>query len=107
MQVCAKLLPGTLHNVDNSAAVKNVILPESQWFQPDDAIVGKTLKDMFKNQKKYLGEAKQLAFRNKNEFSLEAMIEKLNFIVDENTSHLAIQQEVVLPKLDLPTLNKV
>lgn len=103
----AKLLPGTLHNVDNSAAVKNVILPESQWFQPDDAIVGKTLKDMFKNQKKYLGEAKQLAFRNKNEFSLEAMVEKLNFIVDENTSHLAVQQEVVLPKLDLPTLNKV
>ena len=101
------LLSGQLNPVHQSALVKNTILKEGQWFQPDDNAVGSALKNMFKNYKKFSVPAKQQAFRNKTEFSLDKMHERLLEIMDENTSSIPTQSELKLPSLDLPTLKKI
>jgi hypothetical protein len=96
------LLPGQLTEVHDTAVVPNMILKESQWFSVDHGAVGHYLKDVFENYKKYTDGAKRQAFKNKNEFSWEAMKNK----IDE----LFIQYIPDLPKkveLKLPTLKKI
>jgi glycosyltransferase involved in cell wall biosynthesis len=41
------LVGGTLNNVHPSAQVPNLILPDSQWFKPDDNQVGHALTDVY------------------------------------------------------------
>ena len=53
------LLPGTIHPVDNSAVVPDMILPEAQWFQPDPGSVAKAYKEVFKQYKKFETKGKQ------------------------------------------------
>jgi len=46
------LVGGKLENVHPSAAAKDVILTEAQWFTPDDANVSQTYRTTFKHYKK-------------------------------------------------------
>lgn len=93
------LIGGTLENVHPSAHVPNMLLKEAQWFKPDDNQVGYALMDMFKNYKKYKEKARQLAFRNKKQFSLDAMTEKLGELLDKFIPPIPEQKEIVLPTL--------
>jgi glycosyltransferase involved in cell wall biosynthesis len=100
------LVGGTLEQVDKTAA-NDMILKESQWFKPDDVQVGQAYRDTFKHYKDYLEKAKQLGSKNKKEFSLEAMTANLNQILEANLPEFPEQIELVLPKLDLPKLEKI
>ena len=105
------LLPGRLENVHDSAAVPNMILKESQWFSVDHGAIGHYLKDVFENYKKYTDGAKRQAFKNKKEFSWEAMKNKVNELFTQHIPDLPKKVELKLPnlkKIELPkkpTLN--
>jgi len=101
------LIGGDLKPIHQSAVVKNVLIPESTWFQADDAQVGKGYKDIVKNYKKYLTKAKRLGHKNRTEFSYGKMVEKIDEYLTQYTSNLTKQVELNLPKLDLPKLKKV
>jgi hypothetical protein len=101
------LIGGELKPIHQSAVVKNVLIPESSWFQADDAQVGKGYKDIVKNYKKYLTKAKRLGHKNRTEFSYGKMVEKIDEYLTQYTSNLTKQVELNLPKLDLPKLKKV
>jgi glycosyltransferase involved in cell wall biosynthesis len=95
----AGLVGGTLNNIHPSAHVPNVLLRESQWFKPDDNQVGHAFMDVFEKYKNYQEKAKRLAFRNKQNFSLDKMTEALNELLIKYTPAFPKQVELKLPKL--------
>jgi len=105
------LLNGELKNVHRSAVVDKMILPESQWFNPNPSSVGDKLKDIWKNYKKYEVGGKRQAHYSKTNFSWEKMDELLSSYLDKNIPKFAQQVELKLPdlgiksnKLELPKL---
>ena len=101
------LIGGELKKIDKSAVVKDVIIPESSWFQANPSEVGKAYKDIFKNYKKYLTNAKRLGHKNRTNFSFEAMVKKIEEYMTTYLPEIPKQVELNLPKLDLPKLKKV
>ena len=101
-QEFANLLPGEVKQVDRSA-VNDFILEQSGWFNIDQGYASKSMEDMFKNYKNYIGKAKQLAYRNKQKFSLEKMTEKLDTIFE---AFVPKKVNLILPKIDKIELPK-
>jgi|TARA_R100000027_G_scaffold32208_2_gene23497 glycosyltransferase involved in cell wall biosynthesis len=103
----ALLVGGELKQIDPSAVVKDVLIPESGWFQADPGKVAKAYKDIVKNYKKHEVNAKRLAYKNKTNFSFEAMVAKVKEYMTNYMPEMPKQVELSLPKLDLPKLKKV
>ena len=101
------LINGKLENVHPSAAVKDMILTEAQWFQVDSGQVGYYLRDVFENYKNYLDGAKRQAYKSKTEFSWDKMKEKLDTILTNNIPEFPKEVKLSLPKLELPKLEKI
>jgi len=101
------LVGGTLHEVDNSAVVKDIIMKEAKWFQPNDAEVGKALKNIHSSYKKYAELAKRQRHYVKTNFSLEKMAEQLNSILSQRLPEFPKEVKLELPKLQLPKLQKI
>jgi hypothetical protein len=95
----AGLVGGSLQTVHSSAHVPNVILQDSQWFKPDDNQVGHAFNDVFDKYKDYQEKAKRLAFRNKQNFSLDKMTEVLNEILVKHVPKIPKRVELKLPQL--------
>ena len=104
------IVNGGLKNVDKSALVPNMIIPESQWFTPTDSSVGNSYKSIRKNYKKHLELAKRQAHYSKSNFSWDAMDKLLSSHLDKNIPKFAKQVKLNLPnlntsnKLELPKL---
>jgi len=75
------LIGGTLETIHESAVVKDMLIPESKWFKYDSKEVRTALKFVFKNYKKASRLSTKLGVKNKKEFSLEKMTEKLETIL--------------------------
>jgi len=90
------LVDGTLTNVHPSAAAKNMILSESQWFTPNDAEVADAFKNIYENYSKYSEKAKRQAHYSKTNFSFDKMVETLDNMLEKN---VVKQVELKLPKL--------
>ena len=103
----ALLIGGQLENVHKSAAVKDMILEQSQWFKPDDMHVARAWTDMFKKYKDFIIPAKQLKNSNKVEFSFDKMVEELKSYDEKYVPSFAVQVDLNIPKLDLPKLQKI
>lgn len=101
------LVGGSLHNVHPSAAQKDMILKEAQWFQPDDSQVGKAYKETYKHYKKFAELAKQQKHFSKTNFSMEVMTAKLHELLDKHLPEFPKQINLTLPKLNLPKLQKI
>jgi len=105
------LLPGQLTNVHDSAVVPNMILKESQWFSVDHGALGHVLKDIFENYKNYTDKAKRQAYKSKNNFSWDAMKDKIDELFTKYIPNLPKKVELKLPSLKKiempkkPTLN--
>jgi glycosyltransferase involved in cell wall biosynthesis len=95
----AGLIGGTLNNVHHSAHVPNVLLKESQWFKPDDNQVGHALNDVVDRYKVYQEKAKRLAFKNKQNFSLDKMTEILDELLLKYIPKFPEYKELTFPKL--------
>jgi hypothetical protein len=103
------LIGGELKPIHPSAVVPNMLIADSQWFQPDDAQVGHALKELFENYKNFIPGAKKQASISKNKFSFEKMTELLGKILDEKTQPIPKFIPLTLPKLnklELPKLKK-
>ena len=101
------LIGGNLTNVHKSAAVKDMILEQSQWFTPDDSQVGHAFTQLYKKYKDYVIPAKRLKNINKEKFSFEAMQKLLDRYLSQYVPEFPKQVELNLPKLNLPKLQKV
>jgi glycosyltransferase involved in cell wall biosynthesis len=105
-----KLVGGTLNNVHPSAAIDKMILQESQWFKPDEALTGKALKDVFENYKVYKELAKRQGYRSRTQFSYNNMRETLDNLLTQYVPEFPKQVQLKLPqlkKIELPKLQKV
>lgn len=102
-----RYVTGELKNVHKTAAVKDIILQEAQWFSPDISDINKSLKDVYKNYKKWLVKAKRQGRHSRVNFNYEAMVETLKTILDTNIPEFPKQLDISLPSLTLPKLKKV
>lgn len=101
------LLAGELKNVHESAAVKDMILKESQWFSPNTMEVSTHLHSMFENYKSYEKGATLQYHRSKNTFSFVQMKELLNDQLNQYVPEFIEEVKLKLPKLNLPKLKKL
>ena len=93
------LLGGELKQVPQSQHWKDIIIPESQWFNVNETQTYKALNYTFKNYDEVKKKALNLMKINRDKFTLNKMIKKLDKIVTEKTSHLSTQVGLQLPKL--------
>jgi len=112
----AILLTGQLGKVPKNAFPKPFQVDGQEWFTVNYSVASSILKDVFKKYKKYKLPAKKLAMYNQSKFSLKAMQDKLEKILDENIPDIPKQVKLKLPKLKkttkapkikLPKLKKV
>lgn len=104
------LLPGQLTKVHPSAAWDQVILQESEWMTVDYGMAAGMMKSMVEDYKNYIDGARKQSTVIKKEFSLDAMCEKLQQILDARVPEFPKQVELKLPqlkKIELPKLQKV
>lgn len=94
------MVRGVLKNVDKSAVVPNMIIPESQWFSPNPQDVGNAWKDMYRNYKKHQENGKRQYHHSKKNFSWEQMDKLLSSHLDKNIPKFAQQVTLNLPKLN-------
>jgi len=100
----AIIIGGKLTPIHPSAVQKDVLVPESKWFTPEDIEVAKGFKKIYKSYNSLLPLAKKLAHRNKSKFSLQDMTNKLESIFDNYVPDFPKKIELTLPKLNLPKL---
>ena len=101
------LIGGELRNVHKSAAVKDMILEQSQWFYPNDQEVAKAYRETFKHYKKFVSLARQQRKFSKDNYSFEKMTERLHSILDNKLPEFPKQVQLSLPKLNLPKFKEV
>jgi len=115
-QYCS-LINGTIEQLDKSSVQKNVLLKESSWFKPDDGLVGKAYKNLFKKYKQFLPPAKKLRHENKTKLSYSNMVELLSNLFNNYIPELKLEPKfnslkmpklkTVSPTIKLPKLKKV
>jgi len=98
----AVLLGGELKNIHKSAVWKDVLMEEAKWFNVNESVASKALKDVYKNYKKYIMGSRKSRQYIKDHFSYEKMKEKLNQILEANVT---VQAPLNLPNVGLPKLN--
>lgn len=102
-----RYVKGELKPVHKSALVKNILIPQSEWFSPEPIDVGRAYKDVFKNYKQWSTKAKRQGHKSRTQFSYGAMVETVKSILETNIPELPKQVELALPKLELPKLKKL
>jgi len=95
------LLQGTLTNLHPSAQQKDILLAESQWFQPNIMEINKSYKEIYNNYKFWLEQSKRQGYYSRTYFAFENMKAKISSILEDNIN---IPEQV---KLSLPKLKKV
>jgi len=112
------LIGGELKKVPKSQVWKDIIIEDSQWFNVNEQQAYKSLNHAFKNIDDVKEKAKNLMKVNRDKFTLNKMVERLDKIVTEKISHMSTQVGIKLPKLkkvgksvspklNLPKLKKV
>jgi hypothetical protein len=92
------MVGGQLKQIHPSAAVQNMLIPESSWFYIDEKHAEYYIKDVYEKYDKYIEKAKRQAHKSKTEFSLDKMKEAL-------LPHL--EKAPVVEGLKLPQLKKI
>jgi glycosyltransferase involved in cell wall biosynthesis len=97
------LIRGELDNVPESQHWENIIIPESQWFNVDENDLYKKLNYVFENKYEIKNKAKGLMYNNREKFTLNKMVQKLDEIMKQYTKDLPQQVSIKLPKLKKST----
>ncbi len=96
------LVGGELAQVPKSAVWENIIIEESQWFNVDENMARSALLHMHQNHSHWKSKAKTIMERNRKEFTLDKMTDKLKFILDKHmvgAPQLSTAKDLTLPKL--------
>ena len=114
------LLGGELKQVPKSVVWKDIIIPESQWFNVNETQTYKALNYAFKNYDEIKSKALNLMKINRDKFTLNKMIKKLDNIVlpfvDKIPTKVGLQlpklkkvesSKLETPKIKLPKLKKL
>ena len=112
------LLGGELVKVPKSQHWKDIIIPDSQWFNVNETQAYKAMNFCFKNYNEVKEKALNLMKVNRNKFTLDKMAEKLDEIITPFIDKIPQQVGLNLPKLkkvgdstppkiQLPKLKKV
>ena len=96
------LLPGSLHNLDDSSVVKDMLMKEFQWFAVDPQSAYTAFRDVFTNYTDYKTKANQQASFSKSKFSFEKMVEQIDGYLK---NYLPEFPKPI--KLKLPKINKI
>ena len=107
------LLQGGLTNIHQSAHQPDILIPESQWFQPHPQEIFRSYKEIIDNYKIWMERAKRQGYFSRTNFSFKKMKERIDEILSENIN---IPEQTTLnlpklkkstPKVELPKLKKV
>ena len=107
------LLQGSLTNVHQSAQQKDVLMAESQWFQPNPQEIFRSYKEIIDNYKIWKEKGKRQGYFSRTNFSFSKMKDKIGDIlnkyekVPEKMSLNLPKMKKATPKIELPTLKKV
>lgn len=100
------MIGGQVQQIHHSAAVKNMLIPESSWFYIDEKHAEYYMKDVYEKYDKYVEKAKRQSHKSKTDFSLVKMKEALAPYLDK----APVAQGLKLPqlkKIELPKLQSV
>tara|TARA_B100001094_G_scaffold3439_1_gene3095 strand:+ start:339 stop:1682 length:1344 start_codon:yes stop_codon:yes gene_type:complete len=98
-QTDSMLLGGELVQVPKSQVWKDIIVPESQWFNVNETQAYKAMNHCFQNYEKTKERALNLMKINRDKFTLDKMTEKLDEIVTPYIDKVPTQVGLQLPKL--------
>jgi len=93
------LMSGDFQKVPKSVVWKDIILENSQWFTVDESSAYKAFNYVFKNHFDVKKNAKSLMNINREKFTLNKMVEKLDEIVSLYIDKIPSQVQLKLPKL--------
>jgi len=100
------LLQGQLTNVHPSSGMGDILLKESQWFQPNSGEINRSYKEVYNNYKNWIVKGKRQGYFSRTYFAFENMKAKINTILEDNIN-LPEEVKLSLPKLKIPKLKKV
>ncbi len=98
------LLPGGMIDVHPDSLPPNIYVKGQQWFCVNYPEASRQMLAVRKNYKKFKTNAMKQAMWNKSKFSFDAMTKRLGKILDDNLPKFT---ETVIPKINLPKLEKV
>ena len=98
-QTDSMLLGGELVEVPKSQHWKDIIIPESQWFNVNETQAYKSMNYCFQNYDEVKKKALNLMKTNRDKFTLDKMAEKLGKIIIPHTDKVPTQVSLNLPKL--------
>ena len=101
------LVGGELKPLHKSSIAEEVLVEGSSWFFPYDNHAIVAMKELYKNYDKYRVNAKKLGYKNRTNFSFDKMKEALDEILTNYVPVFPKQIELMLPKLNLPKLEKI
>ena len=93
------LLGGELKQVPNAMVWKDIIVPESQWFNVNEQQAYKAMNYSFKEYNEVKEKALNLMKVNRDKFTLDKMTEKLDEIITPIVDKVPSQVGLNLPKL--------
>ena len=93
------LLGGELKEVPKSQVWKDIIIPESQWFNVNETQTYKAMNYCFQNYDEVKKKALNLMEINRSKFTLNKMAEKLDDIVTPYIDKVPSQVQIQLPNL--------
>jgi len=98
-QTDSMLLGGELKKVPKSQHWKDIIIPESQWFNVNEQQSYKAMNHCFQNYDEVKEKALNLMKINRDKFTLDKMTEKLDEIITPLIDKVPTQVGLNLPKL--------
>ena len=101
------LLPGELHNLDDSSVVENMLMKEFQWFGVDPQSAYTSLRDMFSNYNDYKEKGIRQAFYSKFKFNFQIMVEQLKEYTNQYIPDFPKPIKLKLPNLKKISLPKI
>jgi len=93
------LIDGFLKEVPKSALWDSIIIEPSKWFNVNEADVVRKIRTFHKKRKLIQKKASRLGKRNRREFSLKAMADKFNGIINDVLKEVPQAVSLKLPKL--------
>ena len=93
------LLGGEMVQVPKSQHWKDIIIPESQWFNVNEQQAYKAMNYCFQNYDEVKEKALNLMKVNRDKFTLDKMTEKLDKIITPFMDKAPTQVGIKLPKL--------
>lgn len=93
------LIDGFLKEVPKSALWPPIVVEPSKWFNVNEADVVRKIRTFHKKRKLIQKKATRLGKRNRREFSLNAMADKFNGIIDDVLKKIPQAVSLNLPKL--------